>query len=230
MDTVIIKNGILLDKTDKYSVFEMYTDDVEQYYMCIANKAENNFEMVLDFPEAYFNSLLKDDKLSEIKKTCDNLFESETSYIYILPNVSSYEYEEAKTNNDDHSYQVLLRKLQKYTYNAYKSVTDSNNVKIDKTIDIIIDTDDDKKFMDYLDVTLNGYFKPIKLGRKIPINNEVEIITNDKEEILPTVKKENIKIRKLLKDNKGFSNVIYFASIITIIVIISVCVAYLMVK
>ena len=95
MNVINIKNGILLDYTRDYSIYEMYTDDAKAYYMCIANYETDSFDTIIDFPEAYFDSLLKEDKLSEIKNTCDSLFKDNHPYIYILPNITTYDIDEA---------------------------------------------------------------------------------------------------------------------------------------
>ena len=234
MDIVKIKNGILLYLADKYAIYEMYADDTSQYYMCIANSQNNNYEMIIDFPEAYFDSLLKDDKLSAIIDTCDVLFKDYYPYIYILPNISTKEFKEAKTENDNHAYQILLRKLQKYTYDVFKSITSSNeSIKLDNTIHIVVDTDDDKKFIDFLDLNLNGYFVPMKIKRNKENNdtdNEIPIIVSNNQgqnEII----KNNSKIKKLFpRDKKGFTSLAFITLTIIIALIIGISIGYLLVK
>ena len=87
MGSINIKNGILSAYTKDYSIYQMYTEDAEEYYMAIANYDDNNFEMVIDFPEEYYESLLFEEKLEEIKNRCDSLFDRTKAYIYILPNI-----------------------------------------------------------------------------------------------------------------------------------------------
>lgn len=226
MNVINIKNGVLLAYTRDYSIYEMYTDDAEEYYMCIANYDTSKYETVIDFPEEYFNSLLKEEKVEEIKKTCDKLYNREHPYIYILPRVTTYEVKEAKDNNDNHAYQTLLRRLQKYTYNVFKSITSSNNnIEIDQIIQIIIDSQDDKKFIDWLEINLNGYFTPLYRkyqeeeikSEEIPIHNET---------ITPVInnKKKTLKLNNKL----GFSNITFITLIIGIALIIGISFGYLL--
>ena len=234
MNVINIKNGILLDYNRNYSVYEMYTNDGNEYYMCIANYNTDKYETVIDFPEEYFNSLLNEEKLTEIRKTCDTLYSDDEPYIYILPDITTYEVKEAKNDNDDHAYQVLLRRLQRYTYDIYKSIAENNeNIKIDQVINIISDTENDKKFIDWLDINLNGYFKPKYLNRtknedkdiEIPINtndNQKEILNND-------ITKPKVRTLKPA-DKSGFSNITFIITIIIIAVIIGIGFAYLMIK
>ncbi len=234
MDKLNIRNGILAYQMENYSIYEMYTDEADQYYLCIAKNQTNNYKVVIDFPEVYFNDLLKEDKLTEIRNTCDKLYENNYQYIYILPNVTTQELKEAKTENDNHAYQVLLRKLQKYTYDVFKSLTSNmGKIIIDKKINIIVGSDDDKKFIDFLDINLNGYFAPMYLEHekvKIEENNDVPIEYISNNENTVTVKNEE-KTRKLTPANKqGFLTVTSMAMIITIAAVAGVAVAYLLVK
>ena len=212
MNVINIKNGILLDYTKNYSIYEMYTEDAKTYYMCIANYETNKFETVLDFPEEYFMTLRNEEKIEEIKKTCDSLYDGTIPYLYILPNVTTYDISEAEEINDNHAYQVLLRRLQKYTYNIYKNITNNNsNIEIDQTIKLIIDTETDKKFLDFLDINgLNSYFIPMYLERSLVKQNE-EVITT--EEVKTIEKQEDKpKTRTLKNDNDfGYSNLAFIA-------------------
>ena len=214
MNVINIKNGILLDYTNNYSIYEMYTADAKAYYMCIANFETDKFEMVVDFPEEYFNSLLKDDKITEIKNTCNTLYADNHPYLYILPNVTTYDLKDSQVTNDNHAYQVLLRKLQKYTYDVYKNITENNsNIMIDEKINLIIDTLDDRKFLDFLEINLNNYFVPMSLDRSIQnehaVSEDVPIIIKEdvKEDALGVSKK-----RVLKNDNDfGYTNIAFIA-------------------
>lgn len=214
MEVINIKNGVLLGYTRNYSIYEMYTEDMSTYYMCIANYDTNRFETIIDFPEEYFNSLRNEEKLEDIGRTCNSLYSDNHPYIYILPNITTYDISEAEIENDNHAYEVLLRKLQKYTYSIYKSITNNNeNITIDSTIQFIVDTEEDRKFIDWLEINLNSYVKPRYLDRK-----KAKEITNDSkqvEEKNQIVKEEsNVKTRKLVPDNRGFSSIGFIVGII----------------
>ena len=226
MKVINIKNGILLGYTKNYSIYEMYTEDTDAYYMCIANYEANNYETVVDFPEEYFNSLLSEDKIEEIKKTCDTLYDGSHPYIYILPNVTTYDLDEAKETNDDHAYQALLRRLQKYTYNVYKNIISNNdNVTIDEKINLIVDTKDDKKFLDFLEINLENYFVPMYLERSTVKVEEVPTIIEEEKPVVKEETKvtEKPKTRTLKNDNDfGYSNIAFIAAgmVVGIIILI----------
>ena len=60
---IIIKNGIKIAQYDNYIVYQMYTDDAEEYYMCTPTKKQDNYKMIIDFPEDYYQSLLPNEKI-----------------------------------------------------------------------------------------------------------------------------------------------------------------------
>lgn len=204
MDNINIKSGILLTYNKNYSIYQMYTVDAEEYYMCISNIESNEYQMVVDFKEDYFDSLLENEQIAEIKKNCDILFDGAHPYIYILPNLNTFEYNEAKNNNDDRTYQLLLRKIQKYTYDTFKAITEGNNIKINQVINIIVQTEDDKKFVNWLDMKLTNYFTPIDLNKikNTEKNKTYDIPINGNK----IIEENNIKVKKL-KNKKGFTNI-----------------------
>ena len=227
MNSINIKNGILVKNYDNYHIYEMYNEDTEKYYMCIPNNDNTNYQMVIDFPEEYYNSLLNEEIIDEIKKIYDKLYEDKNNYVYILSNVNTSELNEIIDNNDDYSYSVLLRRIQKYTYNAYKSLIDNQNIKIDQVIKLIIQTDKDKKFINWLDTYMTDYFKGIDLSyltkKNININNN---IVNDNKEL----DKSNIKIKKLVPNKKGFSSSMYIFLLTLISILLALCCSFLFIK
>ena len=219
MDNVIIKNGICVEKNDKYSIYQMYTDRGKEYYMCLPNNHLEKYEMVVDFKEDYYSMLLEKDLHEEIKVTYDKLYEEQNNRIYILTNVTVNDLEEALENNDDHSYQVLLRNIQKYTRNAYKTLIDEF-IEIDQTINIMIDTDNDKKFINWLDVNFPGYFKPLTTfseNKEEELNVAIETIKEENE--VKKKKKQKKSFKNKMRNKKGFGNSL-FISLLTVICVI----------
>lgn len=231
---IVIKNGIKIAIYDNYIIYQMYTDDAEEYYMCTPTKKQDNYKMIIDFPEDYYQSLLPNEKIEEIKKICDSLYSKNNSYIYVLTNVTTYELNEANTENDEHAYSMLLKRLQKYTYNAYKAIASSNDeTKIDPVIDVVIETNDDKKFIDWLDINLNGYFNGITLNTQNIVTTQANDDTgwttlsgptNGSNEIDKTNAKTSSKIKKLVpSSNKhGFINFLSIALMSSIAIIIGI--------
>lgn len=233
-----IKNGIKVTNSDNYTIYQMYTDDAQEYYMCTPNKIYDSYKMVIDFPEEYYKSLLPNDIINEITKTCNSLYKNNEGYIYVLTNVTNYELNEAKTDNDNHAYSILLRKIQKYTYNAYHAI--SNQVPIDTVIGIIIQTDDDLKFINWLEINLNGLFTGIRLNNSLQAINTQD---NDNSgwttlsgpsngNVSLTNTKSNGKVKKLVppKSMHGFSSVFFMITVLMISLTISLILSILILK
>ena len=237
---IVIKNGIKVSRFDDYIVYQMYTDDATEYYMCTPTNKQDKYKMIIDFPEEYYKALLQNETVSEIKRICDSLYSKNNGYIYILTNVTTYELNEANTENDGHAYATLLKQLQKYTFDAYKSLTaNGGDIYIDTVIDIVMQTDDDKKFIDWLDINLNGYFNGVNLNHKnefVTQNNDDSGWTtlggpssNDADK---TNTKSNVKTKVLVPSgNKhGFSNFAFIVLLLFIAIIMGVGFSLLLFK
>lgn len=230
----LIKNGIKLTTNKNYELYQMYTDDATEYYMCIPNSPKKEYKMIIDFPEEYYKSLLKDEIIDEINSICDYLYNKQENYIYILTDITTYDLSLVNNENDKHAYSVLLKQIQKFTYNAYKVITNNNSDNnsentLNPVIDIVTQTSNDKKFIDWLDINLNGYFSSVELSNKkqlISQNNNENISLNKAEnmfEISEIPTKSNIKTKKLVPNNKkGFSNFDFIVLGILISFIVSI--------
>ena len=81
---------------------------------------------------------------------------------------------------------------------------------------MIVDTEKDKKFTDWLEINLNGFVKPRYLKRNKPneaIFNQPRIENNTEEKVI-TKEKENVKVRRLLPNNSGFSSIGFIALLV----------------
>lgn len=232
--SIVIKNGIKIANYDNYTIYQIYTDDAEEYYMCTPTMNKEKYQMVVDFPEEYYKSLLPNEIINEITSRCNSLYQNNNSYIYILTNVTTYELNEAKKDNDNHAYSVLLRRLQKYTYNTYHSLTSGENeISINPIIDVIIETDDDKKFIDWLDINLNGLFNGIMLNNTQTVTVEdnedngwttLSGPSNSEDTMNNTNTKANKKVKTLipLNNKHGFSSIFFTITVIIISVVMGI--------
>lgn len=219
-----IKNGIKIASFNDYIIYQIYTDDGNEYYICTPTDKNDKYKMIIDFPEEYYKSLLKNEIIDEIKKVCDILYKTNKNYIYVLTNVTTYELNEAKAENDDHIYRLILRKIQKYTYNIYKSITSNNDLIIDPVINIVTQTKDDRKFIDWLDININGYFNGVALRKDNKFitqnNDDNNGPTKDDGEIVKINTSSNSKVKTLVPKRKyGFSNLAFIVLVLFIAVI-----------
>lgn len=230
MNNVNIKNGICIYRCDEYSVYQMYTERGKEYYMCLPENNEPSYQMVVDFKEDYYDMLLEKDLLEEIKTTYDKLYQEKNNRVYILTNITINDLQEALDNNDDHSYQVLLRNIQKYTRNAYKTLID-DFVEIDQTIDIMIDTDSDKKFINWLDVNFPGYFQGLttfSANKEEELAIAVETVKEENE--VKKKKKEKKSFNNKIRNKKGFGNSFFIILFTLLCIIVGVLCGYLIIK
>ena len=238
MNNIVVKNGIILTKTDNYILYEMYTEDTTKYYMCLPINNQKKYQMIIDFPEEYYKSLLNEDIITEIKRICDVVFKSNPNSIYVLPNITTYDLTEAENENDDHAYKNFLKKLQKYTYNVFLSLSKNNDININNTIGIITQTVDDKKFMNYLETTMPGFFESINLSsltREEDINNDTGWTTlggpSEGEISKDTAnKKSNHKVKVLIPNKHGFLNITFIIVIIALSLIFGISIAMILIK
>lgn len=237
MSDISIKNGHIVDKTDKYTLYKIVTSDTNKYYMCLPTFDHESYQMIIDFPEEYYKSLLETEMITEIKKICDTLYRQSNNSIYILSNITTYDLREALSENDDHAYMTLLNNLQKCTYNAYEAL--NNNIVISNVIGIITQTKDDEKFMHYLEVSMPGFFTNIDLSdllHKATINDDTGWTTkggpvNGSESIEHTNHLSKPKVKKLIPTSKhGFLNITFIFIIICLSLILGIGLAILLIS
>ena len=229
MSNIKIKNSYLLYSNELYSIYQVYMNDLEEYFMCLPASSKEKYKMIVDFPEEYFKGLLLEEKGNEIKKICDRLYVENNNYIYVLSNVTTYDLNEAVTENNDHLYENVLRRIQKYTYNAYSTLSESSifGINIDQVITLITQTDDDKKFMNWLETNQNtsGLFKNLDLSYLLRNDTNLQddagwttfgSQTMGGGELTNTQKKSNVKVKRLTPPTgkHGFSSLAFLGLVI----------------
>ena len=233
MDSLSIKNGHVIDKTDNYVLYKITINDNQKYYMCLPTLNHDSYQMIIDFPEEYYKSLLEAQMITEIKRIYDNLLKHDTNNIYVLSNITTYELHQAESENDKRAYQLLLSNLQKCTYDAYNSLN-RNDINISNVIGIILQTSDDKKFMHYLDTMMPGLFKGINLDYLLndELTNEDNGWTtmggpvNSHESLEHNNNLSKPKVKKLMPSSKhGFLNITFVIMIICLSLVLGIALA-----
>ena len=236
MNILTVKNGIELAHFDNYTLYKMYTKNNTKFFICLPSSQQETYQMMIDFPEAYYTSLLEQEKIDEINHICDTLYESNYNAIYVLPNITTYDLQEFKSENDNHAYQNLLKALYEYTSQTYNALKDNPGMNINQAICIISQTDDDKKLINWLDINMPGYFTSIDYSRVL------EKDTNNGDDGWTTLggptegatkndtanKKNNHKVRILVPSKMGFLNFTFI--LITISLFVAFVLAVLLFK
>lgn len=239
MNNISIKIGHAIDKTADYILYKIVADDVFKYYMCLPTHDSKSYQMVIDFPEEYYKSLLEAEMITEIKKICDALFERNSNSIYILSNITTYDLHEAQSENDDHAYGILLNKLQKCTYNAYNVISNGSDIDISNVIGIVTQTGNDEKFMHYLDASMPGFFTCIDLSnllsQELPTEDAgwatIGGLVSGGESMEHANNISKPKTKKLVPSSKhGFLNITFVMLIILLSLIIGIGLAITLIK
>lgn len=235
MNILTVKNGIELAHFDNYTLYKMYTKNNTKFFICLPSSNQETYQMMIDFPEAYYTSLLEQEKIDEINHICDTLYQSNYNAIYVLSNITTYDLQEAKNENDNHAYQNLLKALYEYTSQTYDALKDNSNMNINQIICIISQTEDDKKLMDWLDINMPGYFTSLDYSRLL------EKDTNNGDDGWTTLggptegvaktdannKKNSHKVRILVPSKMGFTNFTFILIALSLFVGISLSVLFL---
>lgn len=221
MNDIHIKNGINIYQNDDYIIYQMYTTDGLVYYISMPTTKDNSLDMTIDFKEEYYNSLLKNELIEQIKERCNLIYKHNKNTIYVLPNVSTYDLGMALKDNDNHAYEYIFNNLQKYVSHTYYGII-NENISINQVISVIIETNDDKKFMHWLDINKKGFFKELDID-KVKNADTVESDTgtnpsksgNSNDSLVNTANKSKTKVL-IPKGNKhGYINISFI--IITLV-------------
>ncbi len=241
MAKVNITTGILFANDNEYAIYEMYipgtdTED-NKYFICVPTKEYQEYQIIVDFAEVNLYSLTKEARLEAIKKAANRAFASFKNIIYVIPNIDVEERLDALDYNDDTLFTKFHNRVMKYVTNAYWAVKTANhNVTLPEVVNIITDTDADKKYIDWLQLHKSSD-NFIMITINSPVNN-TEFPGDEGGTALAggpsDLEKENTNTRKLIPPKKGkpsggFSNIIYFTIILGAIAI-GLVIGYLIMK
>lgn len=225
MSKIEIKNGNNVFNNDMYMIYKVFTVDGEKFFMSIP-RDKDNLDICLDFKEEYYNALLKNELIEQIKKRCDELYRINPNAVYILPNVSTYDLGMALDSNDNHAYVYIFNRLQKFVSHAYHSLL-SGDVKVNEVITIITETESDKKFMHWLDINSQGFFRELDINKAMDPNiNDNDGGSNpvlsggDTSELSSSMSKPKVKTLVPKTGKSGFSSFMFVLTMIALSVAI----------
>lgn len=227
------------------------------YYLCISNLDCDNYQLFIGFTDKDFNSLTKEQIVSEIRKVSDLVKSINQSGIYVLPVISPSELEQAARENDDKLfYRIMSEKIQPITREIYE-ILNGQNKSIESMIRMIKQTDNDRKFIDWMDMKLMetgiDYVEDIEYLklREMAQNKNIETSTdvyggarNNSSGIPPIDRSyentqvqtnSNQLVRKLVKPtnqhiSSGFSNIGFIVIVLTMALIVGIWISYLFIK
>ena len=219
-----ISKGKLFEFKDDYSIYELYSPKGIRYYLSIPNSDVTNYKMYLGLPTQDIESEATYEIKNEITSVYDMLYKINPTSIYLFCGINYQKLIEASNDNDNLLYNRLLSDIHDITEDVYHII--NGNANMDQVIYAIKKTPEDIKFINWLDLKLNGYLESVKL--KNIKNRYDEIIYNEniKEEIITEKTEDNVKKKVLTKPNSyGFMNMTFIISILILATTIGIFIA-----
>ena len=235
-----ISKGTLYSFNNDYSIYELKANDSLTYYLSMPNKDINTCQIYLGFPTLEMSILDKEQEIAEISRLSDIIHKINPNGLYLFCNLPYGELHEASNDNDNRLYTILLNKLHLITKDLYDTVSINNNVTINPQIYGIKQNNDDTKFIDWLEIQLNGFingvtYKSLAKSYKKEITSQddgnSDLGTKTMDGNINT--KSSGKAKKLVKPNtsrKGFSSFPFILLILSISLVLGISFAYLLIK
>ena len=124
----------------------------------------------------------------------------------------------------------IFIKLQKYVSNSYYMIK-NDKININQVVNIVIETENDKKFMHWLDIQNKGFFKELNMNKISLIDNDTGSsstksgVDSTSINITNTLNKPKTKVL-IPKNNKhGFSHIYFIIIILLLAIIGGICLA-----
>ena len=220
-----INRGKIFGFKDEYTIYELCTRKGNAYHLCLPNNDVSVYTMYLGFPTKDTNEEPTYELKNEIENVYDMLYKLNTTSIYVFQDLDYKKLAEAANDNDNLLYNQLLQNVHDVTRDAYNLLNHGDKAFVDQTIHAIKQGPADIKFINWLDLKLNGYLEGIKLDT---IKKRYNEIINDEEVQISygNPKKEDVKVRRLTKPNDyGFMNITFIAAILLISIFLGIVIA-----
>ena len=231
-----IPNGRLLKESDKYSLFEVYTANGLRYLLGLPNEEVFDIQVVIDFPEGKSDA----EKIVDASGVCDVLYRNRTNYAYLLTEVTTADKNKATEENDDRAYKILFNELCKYTKDASDVIKYTVMAKVMDVVGIVIQTESDQKFVDWLDIEYPNYFKSINLRefKEVDVNTSDDTgwttlggpVNSGPSNTLSNAPKAKKLLPPIKASKHGFSNITFSIVVICLALILGIGFVYLLMR
>jgi len=158
--------------------------------------------------------------------------------ILVLPCIKDTVIEEAAYENDRRLYTKLFNKIHAITNDVYNKFTE-NNIKLKEKIFFIKQNDNDSKFIDWLEINMNGFIESIDCKKKqiyfvndTNQDDDSSITNNNNNTNSNGNDYNNVKIKKLTskKKNSGFSTFSFIIFVLITSIFLGINIASLFIK
>lgn len=224
--------------------YSIYKND--NYFLCVPNAEHNFYHVFVGFSLKDLDILYDEKLIIEIRKISDSIFSVYKNSVYVLPIIEPNILLEATLENDDRSYNKILKNIiQPITLSVY-SMLMKKNARVSQIIKMIKQNDVDKKLVGWLSLKLGDSFikeitfEETEVFTTIPVENYNVIDTNvldknisiDYQNDSVWLKNEEEKISDSLKPafSPGFSNLGFIIMILIVSLVFGTILGYLILK
>ena len=190
MESINFKNGLLIHKTAAYNLNHLFFQDFPEFIIATPNIDFKKYKMLIFFDNLNFKTqnIDTDEAITgKIAEKIDKIYEQIPNAICIIPAISKKDFDEANEINDDKPYTKLRKSLDEFVNYAYWSVKKNlifeDTMNVDSQIGIIKQTEEDIKFIWWLELAGNKKYKQVIIEK--PKKKEVKPIQENEASIKP---------------------------------------------
>lgn len=248
--------GKKFGEIDNHTIYQFnnyFRNASGNFYLSVPDDYVENYQLFLRFPNKDLKDVPAKEIIEDFKKMNDLLQGiNKENAIYILPDISPNELEEASKENDNKKFNEILNKLKLMIPVAYQALTGYNTAKksIEQVIEFVKKTESDRKFVDWLEINMPNFIHGItyeelkkQYYERTKYANIFDKPLEEKnpDESIPKINSENgtyeqtktnakVKVKKLTprSNNYGFSNVFKIVFLLATIVIAGIIIANMM--
>ena len=222
-----IKRGRLYDFNNDYGIYELYSPKGIKYYLCMSNNDVNDYTFYVGFPTKDVNYQAAYEIKNEITMIFDMLYQLNPGSVYLFCEIDYQRLEEAANDNDNLLYNLLLNDVHDITKDAYALF---NEVNVEQTLYFIKQSNADTKFINWIDLKLDGFIDIIKINdikrkiNKLKDDNTVEITFSNNQQIT------NLDNNIVKAPSYGFMNITFIGSILLLSIVLGIYIAIILIK
>ena len=144
-----------LVKREQYTIYKCKDTNSRGYYLCIPNKRFDEYKMYIGFATKDYKVADDSEIISEISNVSDFVFSINDNGVYVLPDVSFEDLEQASSENDDRLYNRIVNDtIQPIIREVYLFLND----KVNERIALIKQNDSDSKLAGWMAIKYGGRF------------------------------------------------------------------------
>lgn len=156
-------SGIEYGKINGYTIYQFNNKNAQNYFLSVPDEYVENYQLFIGFPNKDLKDKPQKEIIEEFKEMNNLLNGINKEGIYIIPDISPKELEEAAKENDNKKFNQILNKLTPMISEAYQTLISYNTAKknIDQVTNFIKKTESDRKFVDWLEINMPNFIHGI---------------------------------------------------------------------